>query len=1007
MELSNLPLEALEKVALGNVNSDVVINLVVTVGEFIYKAVTEPSPIEDKAPSFPTLAINANSKNYKDKTSYTDLCRLRRNLSGSIPKEWVLDGHGRPTLQTNFLDNEKNVRETLNGLNSSDYPQKSIVIGLLARIGYIFQSLNERKGNFRWIKQWKNYRPDGFEVMFFSDLVLWLSVSLPRYDVKKQHTAEIVARWIAYCEAVRTDVLRYRDHPPEYYDPKDRLIPIINDLKRLHENIKKANLACTFNDRIRSIDLAILDITRHSINFFYVLLRGAHRSECLVDIFLDNSRDNPGENREPQTKILTELMMGQWLITTLRKAGILRNDYHNEESVDIHSISHHLVVDFEKISNLPATGLWEFAQEDKTQALSFLRDLVELHRQFLLVRCVRDTILLSSRVSEDWGRSWLYGENGGRNEIDKALGSVLHACLTYSNKLSTFWHKCYKPTFESYIKATGKDQGICYYRHQDAEACVAGITAGYQIIRGEIENIAEGIHNKEHTNETVRACLDSLRTKTEAYVSVTQAKLTSIYQIKPLESEPLPPYPKPPKYPGFFQSEVTAGVTSDESLVMDILWVQQRTHKVMGDGNCFFHAAVYGLQQQNIEKITHLEARQRTVDFVRLPGNAYLLAQSPPEDENMTNEQFLAEMAKPGTWIVEPFISAFALAFQVQLTIADIVTNNQGVTKVRCANINEEGPNLKGIIGFSRKNNNHYDALHLTKQPELVHLKSQAVVTAQEKLGIQNLAESAITVGLESTKVSFKQGELSLFEAVSRILGVSPIIDASLSILLDCVLINKPDTFYSKMQENIYLTFLLPNSTVVNWHWTLCVFQNISYYKIEKLIDLYQRINAVMKLIYIKEKTRSGAKCKEPNATEILLIDLMLHNIINAAFTKHNFYQYQLSWVEPEMKITCGERHIISEFDGLKFKFIRDDMRQLIDKSILNMDAKDLRIAELIKERDAAIEGKNSAIKDRNNIKNECDQLNVKINKYESLIEQFRQKSETHNNSGFTPTPTK
>lgn len=137
----------------------------------------------------------------------------------------------------------------------------------------------------------------------------------------------------------------------------------------------------------------------------------------------------------------------------------------------------------------------------------------------------------------------------------------------------------------------------------------------------------------------------------------------------------------------------------------DVYHDQSREISMPGDGNCFFHTAVYGLKEQKINTDTdHLQARMRSVAY--LMNHQELLSDFLTDDES--GVEYLANMACEGEYVEGPIIEAFALEFKVHLFIKNMGANDHEDH----ININQT-PGVRGTIGFIRRGNIHYNALSL------------------------------------------------------------------------------------------------------------------------------------------------------------------------------------------------------------------------------------------------------------------------------------------------------
>lgn len=135
----------------------------------------------------------------------------------------------------------------------------------------VFVSLSLKKSEWKELlnhgsNEWLSYRSDSYEAMFFADLAIWLSIELPRYDIKDTQTEVLIKRWIGYCKNIQKDVLKFRGDENSARSPKELLSCLILELEQLQKNICKANKAATFNDKIEQINVEMVNMAKHAFN---------------------------------------------------------------------------------------------------------------------------------------------------------------------------------------------------------------------------------------------------------------------------------------------------------------------------------------------------------------------------------------------------------------------------------------------------------------------------------------------------------------------------------------------------------------------------------------------------------------------------------------------------------------------------------------------------------------------------------------------------------------------
>ena len=275
--------------------------------------------------------INGNDK-YIDRTRYNRLCILRKNVcvalgqEATIPQEWVLNNDNCPqnvltdTKATEYLTSMKT---TLQEINS---PQTSSVIAILSRIESVFAIIQQRnietKSALSTKENWKFFRKDGVEAMFFMDLATWVCTKLAHYHLNEQETVNTLEIWINYCSKVKSTVLfcRFSDDISKYKDPRENLEHIIESLQHIQKNIIKRIKAESFNDKLMKLNQLFNTLSKDTFNFLYLLLDNVNRSTLVVSELITHANNTIQHTADPHVKRLLNTLLGNLLINTLDKA---------------------------------------------------------------------------------------------------------------------------------------------------------------------------------------------------------------------------------------------------------------------------------------------------------------------------------------------------------------------------------------------------------------------------------------------------------------------------------------------------------------------------------------------------------------------------------------------------------------------------------------------------------------------------------------------------------------
>lgn len=849
--------------------------------ELLYKPVTTSTPLR-----------NTNNPNYQDKRRYDELCRFRKSLShtkNTIPLEWELDEEGCPQYKTNFYNNYLNIKQRVEELSASDYPQKAMVLGMLAQISHFFSARLERHNEYyyAWTGQtWKTIREDGQEVMFFSDLALWLSVDLLRYDIKNPDTEKLVTNWIDYCENVNTKVMIYRDTHPGHNDPKHCLANIIKRLKHIQTHIHKTQCQTTFNNQIRTIEWAYLDMTRHTFNFLFLMLHRVHQNDFLVNQFLNTNNPQHDIQSDQKMETLANSLMGQWIIATLQKAGIRENDFLCAESIDIHAINQHLIFDFNALttSELQQTGLMKFNSYEK--AINHLNSIAEIHRRLLMHCYVFNTIIPS-------------GENTDKAMVAKLLTVIRHASQELRHNITIFWDKFYHQDFKVYATIQAKDnKSYTFQRLTKADAIVQQLIDSQKSIEETIKLIAHGVQKPENSLSAIRRTPLALDTKLDHYMAFNHIEIKT--------------------------------TTS-----------RNKIHRALRDGDCFLHAISNELKRQNIEEIPHHLIRAQGVAYLK--EHLQILIDHPVENE--TSQAYLERMKQNKVFVEGPLIEVIAILYNIQIIIYDVRQEKEGTFQVHKLNpINETG--ARGCVHLILKNE-HYDALELHDEAELHSIIAHTYLNGQAcGLSLVKRTESPIT----KTVLQLGKGPLGLLETVVKLLNGTSLTDHSSHLIQDQVLMTKPQKFHSPLQKEIYKAFLSPYHHVVNIMWPFSFFQNVAPHKQMNLRALYQKINAVMKLLYlVKIKNKASEEISiQPSQTEIELIDFLLYHALMDEFQKHQYGHLTLKNRPKKVQISTSAQERKLEFDAMQIN--PSDFFQNLRENFMNLEEKDEKITQLSKE---------------------------------------------------------
>lgn len=563
-------------------------------GGLLYKWLTKPVPLMDH----PTDVAKQDLKRYEL------MCAnyLRILKKPNIPIHWHLR-EGCPTHSTKLSDSAEQFRVRVMNIRDSGHQMKSVIVGMISYIERLYESLQKRS---RIGFSENQYREDGYESMFFTDLVQWLSSDLPIEPITSPKTAERILDRINYCKEIYTTVFIYRKDPCKN-NPRDILSRIIASLESLYKDVQKTIEAASFNAQIQEIDNNLTDMVVNAFNICHLILNDVNQRELQVAEFLDPLDSNP------KVKTLTQLTMGQWIINTLNDLGIKQNNYVTDgREIKIDAISSYLSsIEFSQLP-LSSTGLPEFIYSDPNKskkenqvfALSILNKIINVHREIKKIYVVKSSLVNAALVGVNFGECWLYGNDEGKIVV-RALFSVISDISTeFKNTLHDFWNAFFEDAFDKYarrehLSPTNPIYNVLQIANKRFLAVVenhSNIGKAVSALRTKSEQFAndaevtrktkrvlisglyEILRRRANADKTIVEALSKLVEKEEANTSVVNNTTVSLV---PVAIEPyIISYPKA-ALPSF---------TKSHSLLVEKISLQEHQLKLMPDpGENQFH----------------------------------------------------------------------------------------------------------------------------------------------------------------------------------------------------------------------------------------------------------------------------------------------------------------------------------------------------------------------------------------------------------------------------------
>ena len=927
----------------------------------------------------------------EDLARYRELVQAKSVFSNNhLPKEWILTEKKHPTHRLDFEETAHRLKAeaaALSQVNSYDYDTRAT---LLSHIGDLFNSMNKRSTVIRRAVT-ANFAPhkirvDGIEVMFFSDLADWLLCDADKLPPTDPNTILEYKKLLDYCNSVRLKVITNDSSEKSRNNPHAALVRIIGVLQNYHDKLKELQSAMTFNHLIVELENHLLGLSSRALNVLYLLIDKTPSTALMVDRFMSP------ESTDKKYLAIRNTQLGEWLYQTMAKVGLSHSKFKSNTVLTTDDIAQHLVDEHPNderfVKPKRVWGYHPFSEiaddkhpNGKQKAHAYLQQIRTLQRLVVELYYLNQNLVKSSKVSAHFGDTWLYGHAAGKAALMELLLSTTEVTDDYFLSLKDFWKAFYEEDFADYAKRkyinTRKKEYVSLIHIQEK---LIGEISG---IKEQIDTYIQRIYQQakeyaRHADEIeqtkvvfIASVLEHRRFRNKANTENCQIAEAELHRLKQPRSVP-PTKPSRPFAP------------SVPLITYRLLEVPGSVSPVPSDGNCFFHAIHHERVRLKLGNESHAELRAMGIKY--LEDTLEIMRRHPPENE--TPEQYLKRMREDKVHAEGPIIEALLLKLKIQLTVCEISTNAQGVYETHIFHLNADKVDNHGTVGVVLKDK-HYNALALG-EPTQIEVSEwfgddEEIVEDGEMIVNSGLYQ-ALT-GTAATNIVCKRGELSLFESSTVILldnvrEIAPLFD------MEYKLFSKPEKFYSKLQERIYLQFLVPNQAVVSNYWWLSIFQNISPYQIEAFTELYKRINTLMKMIYFKP---NGALAPKPTTLEIIMLDTLLYNTINEAFKTRRYYNFTLTWEDSPLEIVQTAKQFEVSFDIFKTSVLREELTNIIKKSMITLDEKDKRIEALTKEREELqrqLAKKDEVIEEQ---KAQLDEQAVEIDRISQSNDELRQ----------------
>ena len=281
---------------------------------------------------------------------------------------------------------------------------------------------------------------------------------------------------------------------------------------------------------------------------------------------------------------------------------------------------------------------------------------------------------------------------------------------------------------------------------------------------------------------------------------------------------------------------------------------------------------------------------------------------------------------------------------------------NTQIKDIRAA-ASEPDRHQKLTLDFVKKLQDNLNKRHVVieKRENILPPSPLAVIHELEQFTIQQ--EPIIEPqSIKMSKIQINSKEAYLFIATLDRLNTKSLNERQQTLTMLC----KPSSFHSRFQEAIYNIFLAPKYSATQSPWFFACFFGLSKDNIASFIELYQRINMIMTMIYTSKRP-NGELLTDLTALEISLLDHLLYATMYKSFQDHKFYDDPLRDLpKPNVLILDEETKFFIysslQLEGSKEMFTNFDYLRVMANESDAKTAKALEEIAALKEEMKAVE---------------------------------------------------
>ena len=918
----------------------------------------------------------------KDIDSHRTLCELHKkhlDKISQVPEQWDLDDKNRPKHNANFQELIRNLKKRSIELKVCNPIFRRQVIGSVQTIVEIFKSLENRNVIFTAIRnvyKWKNlkdnqYRPDGVEQMFFSELAAWIGAVLPIYPITDRNTIAVLQARIDYCHAVQKQVLEYRNDPEDALCPKNSVGKVIKELEQIKCALEESCQNATFNQKISNIDDCLAGMSDSTFDMCHLISDAQHN---YVEWF------HPEDYLEllPTTQHMNTLM-ACWISKTLRIAEIKGSTISISKQINFETIERHLEEellsikkfsqkdDFQK-SGLPFSAYMKKGQPkndwvfDPESGKKHLKRVIDMHRSILKLLNVRHSLELAKDVVTAYGQLWLYGDKEGGIIMRGLLRMFEHASESHLEIVSNFWKDFYGEgglshslpgTYLAYHNDKNGDKDQTFYYLLSADDLYKDIGQLQQRVIDVIDEIRKNVKDYKGNKEIARRKKQILTAQLRSYMQVISSQidgdsgdkilLSELNDLFSIQAEEKPIIVEDKDIPEVIQEPVTtSNKTSNETKA------QGKEHRIaddfdnMDDTHWYTDDEVntllmhYLTENNDIERLTamlgtHLNERNDLhVNLVQFNNGRMRVIR---ESGSIKNKVVIPVNLNLGHWVLlyityqenqkeSPTINYFdPLGQAPHKDIVEALSQSDLFPGVTITPIGEKvqqdsyncGPwvveAVRGIAQSGILPGVGHD-IDKARSEHMAVICASDILYSQQYVNIAPQHKAVLTIAKSQAKEYIN---------AKKLLPIGQDIVTE-SVIPDYIPMHEQEKFYSILQQDIYKRFLLPfKGFLTRPLWIeKCIelFGGIPEKNMQMIRYIYARMNLVMKSMYDQ-----GNRNLDPIQVE--LIDQHLINAIHqvnklvgrkgrhiAISTEHAPAIFEVIENEDEFDIMIAHEHI-------------------------------------------------------------------------------------------------